>query len=53
VLGKKALNALDLVAIASELNPVVGGGRVIRVYRLGDSHYFKVRTTHRHSVPRG
>ncbi|MFP3193705.1 MAG: ribosome rescue protein RqcH [Caldivirga sp.] len=44
MLGKKALNALDLVAIASELNPVVGGGRVIRVYRLGDSHYFKIRT---------
>ncbi|WP_291765145.1 ribosome rescue protein RqcH [Caldivirga sp. UBA161] len=42
---KKALNALDLVAIATELNAALGGGRVIRVYRLGDSHYFKVRAS--------
>ena len=42
---KKALNALDLVAIAAELNASLSGGRVIRVYRLGDSHYFKIRAS--------
>ncbi len=42
---KKALNALDLVAIAAELNAALSGGRVIRVYRLGDSHYFKIRVS--------
>ena len=42
---KKALNALDLVAIATELNATLSGGRLIRVYRLGDSHYFKIRAS--------
>ncbi|MGC9137366.1 NFACT family protein, partial [Caldivirga sp.] len=42
---KKALNALDLVAIAAELNATLSGGKVIRVYRLGDSHYFKIRAS--------
>lgn len=35
---------MDLVAIVTELNPVLSGGKVIRVYRIGDAHYFKVRT---------
>ena len=40
--AKRSISALDLLAIVSELKGIVGG-RVDKVYRAGEAHYFRVK----------